>query len=175
MAIDDGSGGAGFAFTSLTALHIKRVMNAIERAVVAPQVEIVVHPISVVVSLFDTWALDETAGLSKGNERRTAALRQLFADAGPEGVLRLATEAKVPYLIIEAIDSGRFSEPQVAELLSLSFDRDPVSSFTLGLSGLYRKVAGAERAEAWLRKVVDERGAAVAVVGKLFQGWPDKL
>src|SRR3954470_1162792 len=43
LAIDDGSGGAGFAFASLTALHIKRVMNAIERAVVAPQVEIVVH------------------------------------------------------------------------------------------------------------------------------------
>ena len=35
--------GAGFAFASLTALHIKRVMNAIERPVVAPQVEIVVH------------------------------------------------------------------------------------------------------------------------------------
>ena len=34
LAIDDGSGGAGFAFASLTALHIKRVMNAIERAVV---------------------------------------------------------------------------------------------------------------------------------------------
>jgi hypothetical protein len=43
LAIDDGTGGAGFAFASLTALHIKRVMNAIERAVVAPQVEIVVH------------------------------------------------------------------------------------------------------------------------------------
>src|SRR6185369_5091432 len=27
--IDDGSGGAGFAFASVTALHIKRVMNAI--------------------------------------------------------------------------------------------------------------------------------------------------
>jgi hypothetical protein len=132
-------------------------------------------PISAVVSLFDTWALDETAGLSKGNERRTAALQQLFAVAGPEGILRLATEAKVPYLIIEATDSGRFSEPQVAELLSLSFDRDPISSFTLGLSGLYRKVAGAERAEAWLRKVVDERGAAAEVVGKLFQAWPDRL
>src|SRR5882757_206676 len=43
LAIDDGCGGAGFAFASLTALHIKRVMNAIERPVVAPQVEIVVH------------------------------------------------------------------------------------------------------------------------------------
>ena len=31
LAIDDGSGGAGFVFASLTALHIKRVMNAIER------------------------------------------------------------------------------------------------------------------------------------------------
>ena len=35
--------GLASAFASLTALHIKRVMNAIERAVVAPQVEIVVH------------------------------------------------------------------------------------------------------------------------------------
>ena len=121
-------------------------------------------PISAVVSLFDTWALDETADLSSGNQHRTAALQKLFADAGPEAILRLATEAKVPYSIIEAANSAGFSEPQIAKLLSLSFDRDPISSFTLGLSGLYRKVAGADRAEAWLRKVVDERGASAEVV-----------
>ena len=37
------AGGACFAFALLAPLHIKRVMDAIERAVVAPQVEIIVH------------------------------------------------------------------------------------------------------------------------------------
>src|SRR5260370_29304472 len=42
LAIDDGGGRAGFSFALLPTRHIKRVMDAIQRAVVAPQVEIVV-------------------------------------------------------------------------------------------------------------------------------------
>ena len=41
LAIDDGGGRAGFAFAVLPALQIQRVMDAIERSVVAPQIEIV--------------------------------------------------------------------------------------------------------------------------------------
>src|SRR5260221_11811940 len=41
LAMDDGGGGAGFSFALLPTRHIKRVMDAIQRAVVAPQVEIV--------------------------------------------------------------------------------------------------------------------------------------
>src|SRR5258708_17418275 len=41
LAIDDGGGRAGFSFALLPTRHIKRVMDAIQRAVVAPQVEIV--------------------------------------------------------------------------------------------------------------------------------------
>src|SRR5882762_5939790 len=41
LTIDDGSARAGFALVLLAALHIKRVMDAIERAVPAPQIEIV--------------------------------------------------------------------------------------------------------------------------------------
>src|SRR2546429_9621323 len=41
LAIDDGGARAGFSFALLSTLHIKRVMDAIQRAVVAPQVEIV--------------------------------------------------------------------------------------------------------------------------------------
>jgi hypothetical protein len=36
LAIDDGSGRAGFPIALLPALHIKPVMDAIERAVPAP-------------------------------------------------------------------------------------------------------------------------------------------
>jgi hypothetical protein len=127
-------------------------------------------PISAVVTLFD----DQSDYLSQGNQRRASALRLLFADGGPEAVLRLAAEARVPYLIVDAAGSAGFSELQVAELLSLSFDRDPNSSFTIGLSGLYRKVAGADLAEAWLQKVMEEKGASAEVVGRLFQPWPDR-
>src|SRR5438309_175326 len=41
LAIDDGGGRAGFSFAVLPTRHIKRVMDAIQRAVVTPQVEIV--------------------------------------------------------------------------------------------------------------------------------------
>src|SRR5260221_14540800 len=41
MAVDDGGGWAGVPFAALPAFHIKRVMDAIQRAVPAPQVEIV--------------------------------------------------------------------------------------------------------------------------------------
>src|SRR4029453_4308923 len=41
LAIDDGGARAGFSLALLSTLHIKRVMDAIQRAVVAPQVEIV--------------------------------------------------------------------------------------------------------------------------------------
>jgi aspartate/glutamate racemase len=41
LAIDDGGGRAGFSFALLPTRHMKRVMDAIQRAVVAPQVEIV--------------------------------------------------------------------------------------------------------------------------------------
>ena len=37
----DGGGRAGFTLVLLAALHVKRVMDAIERAVPAPQIEIV--------------------------------------------------------------------------------------------------------------------------------------
>jgi hypothetical protein len=130
-------------------------------------------PISAVVMLFDGW-VDQNDYSSQGNQRRAAALQQLFADGGPEAVLRLAAEARVPYLIVDAADSAGFSELQVVELLSLSFDRDPNSSFTIGLSGLYRKVAGADLAQAWLQKVMEERGTSTEVVGRLFQPWPDR-
>src|SRR5262249_5015444 len=41
LAIDDGGGRAGFSFALLPTRHLKHVMDAIQRAVIAPQVEIV--------------------------------------------------------------------------------------------------------------------------------------
>src|SRR5450755_1870054 len=41
LAIDDGSGGTGLSFVLLPTFHIKRVVDTIQRAVVAPQVEII--------------------------------------------------------------------------------------------------------------------------------------
>ena len=41
LAINNGNGGAGFALALLSARHIKRMMDAIQRAIVSPQVEII--------------------------------------------------------------------------------------------------------------------------------------
>src|SRR4030081_584913 len=43
LAVDDGRGGAGFPFALLPALQIKRLMNAIQRSVPTPQIEIIMH------------------------------------------------------------------------------------------------------------------------------------
>ena len=43
LTVDDSSGGTGFSPLLLAALHIKRMMDTIQRAVVAPQVEIIMH------------------------------------------------------------------------------------------------------------------------------------
>ena len=42
LTIDDGGGGACFAFRPLAALDVKRMMNAIEHAVALPPDEVVV-------------------------------------------------------------------------------------------------------------------------------------
>ena len=41
LAIDDGGGGAALAFILFAALHKEHIMDASERAVIAPQIEIV--------------------------------------------------------------------------------------------------------------------------------------
>jgi hypothetical protein len=43
LAIDNGGGWAGFALSQPAAFNIKRVVDAIERAIVGPAAEIIVH------------------------------------------------------------------------------------------------------------------------------------
>ena len=43
LAVDDGGGRARFAGGLLTTAPVKRLMDAVERAVPAPQIEIIVH------------------------------------------------------------------------------------------------------------------------------------
>jgi hypothetical protein len=130
-------------------------------------------PVTALATLFDNWALDEAGDMTKGNQRRANALQKLYSEAGPEAVIRLAAEARVPYLVVEAADAAGFSDPQVAELLALSFEKQRDSSFTLSLSGLYRKMAGEAQASLWLRRLLEEGKATPQLLGALFQAWPD--
>ena len=43
LAVDDARGGTGFPLRVLAALDVQRVMNAIQRAVPAPQAEVIIH------------------------------------------------------------------------------------------------------------------------------------
>jgi len=130
-------------------------------------------PILTVVSLFDAWTLDDTGDLSKGALRRADALRQLYASGGADSVLRLANEAKVTYLVIEAAYRAEFLPEQVEQLFSRSFERDPTSPIAVGLSGLHRKAVGIEQAEAWMQAAILNRGVSPEIIGSLLQGWPD--
>jgi hypothetical protein len=132
-----------------------------------------VDPIVTIISLFDAWTLDDAGDLSKGAHRRAAAVRQLYAEGGPEAVLRLATEVRVSYLVIEAAYGADFSPEQVERLFSISFDRAPTLAITTGLSGLYRNKVGVDRAEAWIKDALKKRGATPETIGSVLQGWPN--
>ena len=132
-------------------------------------------PVSRAVALFDTGALDDALDHSGVRGRRAALIRQLHTDSGSEAVVRLADEAEIPYLLVEAIDHANFSEEEILDLLTLSFTHGQNSSFTMGLSGLYRKVAGPKSAETWLRGIIDGKMTTSAIVGELLLTWPEGM
>jgi hypothetical protein len=131
-------------------------------------------PIANLVMMFDREEFDETLDRERGIQRRSAAVKQLYADGGADAVLRLVSEVRVPYAIAEAAGGAGFTEAQIEELLSRSAERNPDTGFTVSLAALYRNLFGAERAEAWLQKTADKT-ASPDVIARLLQGWPDGL
>jgi hypothetical protein len=111
-------------------------------------------PVIAVAALFDEWSLDQTGSkLVEAQETRATAVRRLYDDFGPPAVLRLAAEARVPYLVMETVGAGGVGQDELRTILSESFELDPGSDVTRNLAGLYRRVAGETRAEEWLRSV----------------------
>ena len=129
-------------------------------------------PIANLVLLFDREDFDANLDCTKVIEGRAAALKQLYADGGAEAIIRLVSEVRVPYWVVEAAAAARLSEVEIEELLSLSLERCPDSGFAVGLSMLYRKLVGAARAEQWLKQ---RHAASAEVLARLLQGWPDGL
>ncbi|HVJ52905.1 MAG TPA: hypothetical protein VM689_10605 [Aliidongia sp.] len=129
-------------------------------------------PISSLVTMFNTWPPDESDYFA--DKQRAGAVKRLHEDGGAVTILQLAREARVPHLVAKAVSGADFSEAQVEELLTLSIDQDPKSSFTFGLSGLHRVLAGAQRAEMWLQRM-SKQAASAQVIGELLQAWPDGL
>ena len=99
-------------------------------------------PIAPIAHLFDTLALDETGDLVPSSLRRAEAFRALYDNYGARSVLRLAAEARVPYLVVEAASGAGLSQHEIEELLLLSFREDPTSALTVGLSGVHRIFLG---------------------------------
>jgi hypothetical protein len=132
-------------------------------------------PVSSVISLFDSWALDETSDLTKSEQRRSAAIKDLFAKSGAEAVVRLATEAKTPFLVIEALAGANLTAGEMEQLVTLAFDQQPQSSFTYGIFALYRNVVGPEQAEAWIRRKQADSDLTAQSVAWLLEAWPDNL
>ena len=130
-------------------------------------------PIALAAVLYDSFALDETGDLATANRRRAEALRALYDSHGAEAVVRLAADASVPYLVVDAAAAAELNEGEVENLLMSSFEQDPTSALTVGLSGLYRGVAGEERAENWVR--LHAAGRSPHLLSDLLQAWPDGL
>jgi len=130
-------------------------------------------PALLLVSLFDSGALDDVSDPIKSGQRRSAAIRELLANSGAAEVLRLSAEVKTPFLVVEALAAANPTAEQVEQLLTLAFDQDPSSPFTFAMSALYRNLAGAERAEAWIRAEKSRVGLNVESVARLLEAWPD--
>ena len=132
-------------------------------------------PLSTTISLFDSWILNDTFDDRRSKERRSAAISELFANSGAAAVGRLATEAKTPFFVIEAIAGANLTPDQIEQLLELAFDQQPSSSFTYGMCALYRNVVGAERAEAWIVRRKEAEKVPAQLVAQLLDAWPDNV
>lgn len=159
-----------------TARHerFKLAKWALSEEQLAPLLELVkkyapLDPLRAAVALFDRWSLDPRGDADK-NVERIDAVKRLYASDGPEAVLRLAAEARVPYSVIEAVSDADFDEAQIEGMLSLSTAREPRSTATRMLAGIHRRVAGAVRAERWLR---DAAGKDADLAANILQAWPD--
>jgi hypothetical protein len=130
-------------------------------------------PIFSVAALFHDLAL-HGGDLSNANQRRSTALRRLYQENGPDSLVRLAAIVRVPYMVVEALDAVDFTEVQMEELLRLSFMNDRESELTHGISGIYRRIAGPQRAEVRLRELSD-KSKPPDVLADLLQTWPDSL
>ena len=59
-------------------------------------------------------------------------------------------------------------------MFSRSFQRDPNSTLTAGLSGLFYKTLGLDYAKTWLARVLTVGIASPAAISNVLQGWPDE-
>ena len=75
--------------------------------------------------------------------------------------------------MIQTAYSAGFSPQQIERLLIRSFERDPSSHITRGLSGLYRRDARVDRAQAWISDLIANNVASSQAAADLLQGWPD--
>lgn len=128
-------------------------------------------PITLAAVLFNERALNYD--FTKGGEERLITLLHLYRDSGPDAILRLAGSVRAPFLIVEALGSAGLSATELEDLLSRSLRQDPASSFTLGLSGIFRQMVGAESAEAWLRSTAEDSRLGAEAIAALLQTWPD--
>jgi hypothetical protein len=140
----------------------------------APLLELVTKyapgdPAVVAAALFNEWIFDPRTDVV-GNAGRAEAVRQLYTSDGPAAILRLADEAKVPHLVMEAILAAEFDPNQIEELLCLSVARDRRSILARNLAGIYRHLVGVERAKEWLRATA---GGDADMIADILQAWPD--
>jgi hypothetical protein len=129
-------------------------------------------PVANLVMTFDREDFDDNLGHTKTVEHRAAFLKQLYAEGGATAILRLVSQVRVPYWVVEAAATAGFNEAEIGDLLSHAVERCPDSGFAVGLSMLYRDLVGTERAEKWLREI---KNASADLFARLLQGWPDGL
>lgn len=123
--------------------------------------------------LFDTWVLDETGDMAAAEQRRAQALKQVYETGGVDLIFRLGNETKLPYLVVDAIAVAGFSEADVRQLLDRSFTQGPISDLSLGLTGLYHRLAGPTKAQDWLETEFQDGRASAQIVAAHLLAWPD--
>ena len=124
--------------------------------------------------LFDEWTIAALEKDSELRQQRLAALGKLVAAGDTNTILRLSRETRNPYQVIEILSALNISREFLERLWLESFAVAPNSSFTVGLAGLHRWIAGAEAAQEWLAAGLREGRWSDADAAQFLLSWPDE-
>jgi hypothetical protein len=123
--------------------------------------------------VFETLTFDADANLDLASTRRTEALLDLYRHGGLTDILELGLQSKHAHFVVEAIANAKLDEDAVTALLAQSLEQSAASQFTWGLSVLYRRVAGAEKAATWLHDAVATGTLSPDLTASFLLAWPD--
>ncbi len=126
--------------------------------------------------LFDEWSPKLGRNLKDNREQQTAerkaALRSIYEDQGSDGILKLASVARLPHFIAENIPSLLVEQRQYGDLLRRSLAISELSDFAVSLSVVALQLFGEEwRSE--INRLATQDSWLPETFARAILAWPD--